>query len=219
MMTLSPESPAPSQPIEPPNASALEALVKALSAAPVATPEAPVEDPAEAPAGALPASWYRADGEAAPSRAFELTWPAAAGAVAGATLVAFAIVFVARERAAPAAAPPQLLASFDTTQTVIEGALQTLAPDQAMASLVGLARARATTGDVLVARTLLARADAARDAAALFLMAETYDPARLADWGVDDVPADPVRARALYAAANALGHPDADARLAALPVH
>jgi hypothetical protein len=92
-----------------------------------------------------------------------------------------------------------------------------LAVEDQLSALIERAQLKITAGDILGARTVLARADVARDAAALFLMAETYDPTRLAAWGARNVLPDPVRARALYAAANALGHTDADARLASLP--
>ncbi len=71
-------------------------------------------------------------------------------------------------------------------------------------------------GNVLAARTLLATAAGATSPRALFLMAETFDPNMLAAWGTRGVAADPDRARALYAAANALGHDKADGRLDAL---
>lgn len=72
------------------------------------------------------------------------------------------------------------------------------------------------TGDVIGARTLLSTAAAARNPAALFVMAETYDPNMLAAWGARGVGADAERARALYAAAQALGHEKAAGRLQSL---
>jgi hypothetical protein len=71
-------------------------------------------------------------------------------------------------------------------------------------------------GDVLAARTALATAAAAQNARALFAMAETFDPTRLAAWGTRGVEADALRARALYAAAASLGHETAKARFDAL---
>jgi hypothetical protein len=73
-----------------------------------------------------------------------------------------------------------------------------------------------SVGEVIAARTLLATAATATSPDALFLLAETYDPNMLAAWGTRGVQPDPTRARALYAAANALGHTKADVRLDSL---
>lgn len=72
------------------------------------------------------------------------------------------------------------------------------------------------SGDVIGARTTLSTAAAARNPAALFVMAETYDPNMLAAWGARGVGADAERARALYAAALALGHDKAAGRIQSL---
>jgi hypothetical protein len=71
-------------------------------------------------------------------------------------------------------------------------------------------------GDVLAARSALATAAAANSPRALFLMGETYDPNALAAWGTRGIAADTLKARSLYAAANALGHPLAEGRLKGL---
>jgi hypothetical protein len=71
-------------------------------------------------------------------------------------------------------------------------------------------------GDIAGARLLLARASAAGGARAAFLLAETYDPARLAALNVVGIKADAAKARALYQQALAGGMQEAAARLAGL---
>jgi hypothetical protein len=78
------------------------------------------------------------------------------------------------------------------------------------------ARTMLAEGEVLAARALLSKAVAARDPDGLFLMAETYDPNILAAHRARGVGADTERARALYKAAQGLGHARASTRLHAL---
>ena len=72
-------------------------------------------------------------------------------------------------------------------------------------------------GDVSGARALLDRAARSGDGAALFALAETYDPVVLANRKVHGVKADAARARGLYSQALAAGMGEAKARIAALP--
>jgi hypothetical protein len=71
-------------------------------------------------------------------------------------------------------------------------------------------------GDVVAARDTLSTAAAAKSPKALFAMAETFDPNRLAAWGSRGVNADPLKAKELYEAALGLGLEAAEARLDAL---
>ena len=71
-------------------------------------------------------------------------------------------------------------------------------------------------GDISGARLLLGRAAASGDARAIFALAETYDPNRLAALGVRGIRGDPERAKALYAEALAEGVAEARLRLSDL---
>jgi hypothetical protein len=82
--------------------------------------------------------------------------------------------------------------------------------------LVQEARQRIEGGDVTGARDLLANADTDPSGLVLFTLAETYDPNMLAAWGMRGISADIARAKALYAAALALGYAAARQRLDAL---
>lgn len=82
--------------------------------------------------------------------------------------------------------------------------------------IVAEARSMLVDGEVLAARALLSKPVAARHPDGLFLMAETYDPNLLAAHRARGVGADTERARALYAAAQSLGHARAASRLDAL---
>lgn len=70
-------------------------------------------------------------------------------------------------------------------------------------------------GSVAGARALLGRAARGGAPRALFMLGETFDPAALAEQGLD-AKADAARARAYYEKAAAGGHSDAARRLAAL---
>jgi hypothetical protein len=166
--------------------------------------------------GALPASWYKQQPAPPASTLSDLVRPAGIGAFTGLMLLG-PLVFMAMWPAAPLPEQQTFAAALMAERPLDRFRDSMLAAEDQLSALVERAQLKITAGDVLGARTLLARADVARNAAALFLMAETYDPARLATWGQRSVLPDPVRARALYAAANALGHADADARLASLP--
>lgn len=71
--------------------------------------------------------------------------------------------------------------------------------------------------DIGAARQVLERAAESDQPPALFALAETYDPNRLADWGTIGTQADVARARSLYRKALAGGLTEADGRLKALP--
>ena len=71
-------------------------------------------------------------------------------------------------------------------------------------------------GDISGARLLLGRAAASGDARAIFALAETYDPNRLAALGVRGIRGEPERAKALYAEALAEGVAEARLRLSDL---
>jgi hypothetical protein len=82
--------------------------------------------------------------------------------------------------------------------------------------LVEEARQRVERGDVAAARDLLGKAETEPSGLLLFTLAETYDPNMLAAWGMRGISADIARAKALYAAALALGYAAARQRLDAL---
>jgi hypothetical protein len=71
--------------------------------------------------------------------------------------------------------------------------------------------------NISAARSVLDRAAEAGNAAALFLLAETFDPNILSKWGTVATQGDAGRARELYGKAHAGGIVDAGRRLAALP--
>jgi hypothetical protein len=81
-----------------------------------------------------------------------------------------------------------------------------------------LARAEALIrhGDIQGARLMLERVLDSGSAQVAFALAETYDPRMLAAWGVLGIRADAVKARALYARAEAGGLAHATARAEAL---
>jgi hypothetical protein len=165
---------------------------------------------------ALPSGLYR--DAPAPARA----WPAEIraglwGVAAGLVLLVPLVIFL-REPAAPRPLTPVTalpLTSEWRPAATVPVASATVDPLQILTD-IETAERLLRTGDVLGARTALATATAANSPRALFLMAETHDPNALAGWGTRGVTADAARARALYAAANAFGHPLAEPRLKAL---
>lgn len=72
-------------------------------------------------------------------------------------------------------------------------------------------------GNIGAARVVLEHAAEPGSAAALYSLAETYDPVALAKWGAVGTQPDIAKARDLYAQALAAGVLEARARLAALP--
>jgi hypothetical protein len=207
------------------------------AAAPVANPasnlldQPTTDEPADArqPSGKLPSGWYQK-----PAVLNTDVWPseiraAGMGLAAGLLLlvpIALWLNPAATKRFKPeadlAALANRLVADARTDASLgtdlldlITGKPLALADAQEPAELEE-ARQMIADGDVVGARTALATAAAARSPQALFLMAETFDPNMLAAWGTRGVAADFERARSLYAAANALGHEEADSRLAAL---
>jgi TPR repeat protein len=83
--------------------------------------------------------------------------------------------------------------------------------------LLKRARALIGVGNIAGARRVLERAASTKDGPVLFALAETYDPAMLAQWGVVGMRPDAGRARALYEQALEHGIGQARERLAALP--
>jgi hypothetical protein len=168
-------------------------------------------------AARLPLSWYRKTSDAKPDFTRDMLRAAAFGLATGLMLLV-PLVWMGSARPARFAASlsEPLPALTLAAQSVEVRASTTMSPSDRMRAIIELARLRVIVGDVAAARTVLSRADVARDADALFLMAETYDPHMLDVWGARGVTPDSDRARALYAAANALGHMQADERLAAL---
>ena len=71
-------------------------------------------------------------------------------------------------------------------------------------------------GKIIAARSVLERAAESGSALALFLLAETYDPAMLSAWGIVGRRGDVTKAQKLYAKAVAAGVHEAEYRLTAL---
>ena len=71
-------------------------------------------------------------------------------------------------------------------------------PSTRLEELLTQARRRVESGDVGGARELLSNAEEGSQGAAVFALAETYDPNMLAAWGTRGVAADVAKARALY---------------------
>lgn len=127
--------------------------------------------------------------------------------------------------AAPARAIPQVSAFAPEPER--PGAMQALAAlapprapagaDEAEKKRMAEQAAKAIRdGDIATARSILEKSLAAGDEAAAMALAETYDPVVLAAMKLEDVTADPKRARSLYEKASTAGFADAHKRLAAL---
>ena len=71
-------------------------------------------------------------------------------------------------------------------------------------------------GNIIAARSVLRRAAESGNALALYLLAETYDPAILSDWGIFQRRGDVRKARELYAKAVGGGVHEAKHRLSVL---
>jgi TPR repeat protein len=90
------------------------------------------------------------------------------------------------------------------------------------ARLMEQARLLLDEGNIIAARSVLERAVESGNALALFLLAETYDPASLSAWGMFSTwgifgrRGDVTKAQELYAQASALGVHEAKYRLSAL---
>jgi TPR repeat protein len=82
--------------------------------------------------------------------------------------------------------------------------------------LMTRARALLEQGNIGAARAILERAAELGSASAVFALAETYDPDRLATWGTSGTQGDPVKAKDLYTKALAGGVTAAKDRLATL---
>jgi hypothetical protein len=82
--------------------------------------------------------------------------------------------------------------------------------------LMEQARLLIRRGDIGAARTVLEHAAGMGDAAALFALAETYDPNVLSAWGTLGTVGDAEKAEELYAAAVASAVQEVDGRLSAL---
>jgi TPR repeat protein len=91
------------------------------------------------------------------------------------------------------------------------------APDNVEAArLMTQARLLLDQGKIIAARSVLERAAASGSALALFLLAETYDPAILSEWGIFGSRGSVTKAREFYAKAVAGGVHEAKYRLSAL---
>lgn len=109
----------------------------------------------------------------------------------------------------PPAAATASVASAATAARLVE-------PNRRLEELLARAKQRVDSGDVAGARELLSGADEGAQGAAVFALAETYDPNMLAAWGTRGMAADVAKARALYRKALGLGAERAQVRLDAL---
>jgi hypothetical protein len=87
---------------------------------------------------------------------------------------------------------------------------------ETLEALMTRAKRLLTLGDVAAARLLLERAANAQDAAAAFLLAQTYDPAVLGVRDTRSITPDPVMARDWYRKAASFGSAAAQQRLTQL---
>lgn len=120
---------------------------------------------------------------------------------------------------AGAAVAAPLTRSLAPAPVSLASAPAAAAVDDAMADVDDLcarARRELQDGAVTGARALLNRAARSGAPRALFMLAETWDPAALAEQGLTGAKGDPAKARALYEKALAGGHAEAGRRLAAL---
>ena len=92
---------------------------------------------------------------------------------------------------------------------------RSLPPDE-VAVLVQRARDRIRQGNIAAARRLLERAAEGEHGEALFALAETYDPGKLAEWGVIGTLPNITKAKDLYEKAAARGISPAKERLLTL---
>jgi hypothetical protein len=122
---------------------------------------------------------------------------------------------VAQRAQPPQASPPAAAAASVATATAATTAARLVEPRTRIEELLAQVKQRVERGDVVGARELLSGSDE-RSGAAVFALAETYDPNMLAAWGSRGVTADVDKARALYRKAQGLGADRAQARLDAL---
>ena len=109
----------------------------------------------------------------------------------------------------PAAAPARAASASAPAERIV-------LPAAELQRLTSRASELLRLGDISGARLLLGRAAASGDARAIFALAETYDPNRLAALGVRGIRGEPERAKALYAEALAEGVAEARLRLSDL---
>jgi hypothetical protein len=86
-----------------------------------------------------------------------------------------------------------------------------------LSGLMTRAKSLMAVGDIAAARLLLERAANGQEAAAAFLLAQTYDPAVLGTKDTRSITADPATARDWYRKAAQLGSTEAQQRLSELP--
>jgi curved DNA-binding protein CbpA len=119
----------------------------------------------------------------------------------------------------PPAAPPtrsntQVMSAAENTATLVRP--EAPASNPQATRLMARAGVLLGQGNIGPARTVLERAAELGSAAALFVLAETYDPALLSAWGTLGTQGDLGKAQELYAKAFASGVQEAKDRLNAL---
>ncbi|MGJ4948451.1 hypothetical protein [Bradyrhizobium sp. HKCCYLS20291] len=161
----------------------------------------------------LPLDLRDADGTSLVKSFVHLTWaaPPSAVLVTGSTTPAPAEPKAVAHETPPVAAPPPPVAA----------AIPPVDPAPAwtpneVAAFVRRAQELLASGEVQAARLQLLRAAEARDARAAILLAKTFDPVSLKQFGVADAGADLAQARIWYQRAREWGSPEAQRQLDAL---
>ncbi|WP_407519660.1 hypothetical protein [Methylobacterium oryzisoli] len=113
-------------------------------------------------------------------------------------------------------APSGATASAAEALPVSEGRAAGSVTRAEAAAYVRRARDLIRTGNIAAARGVLEHAIESDDGEALFMLAETYDPAALQRWGARGIRANPDLARSLYGRASDQGWRAASQRLLAL---
>lgn len=153
-----------------------------------------------------------------PARLFNPTQLASANAgdVAASAAPSREAIANAYQTALQAQAPVQATAAAQPLPPAPAAPARTLDADT-LSGLMARAKSLMAVGDIAAARLLLERAANGQEAAAAFLLAQTYDPAVLGTKDTRSITADPATARDWYRKAARLGSTEAQQRLTELP--
>ena len=116
----------------------------------------------------------------------------------------------------PASAKPVTLANHKSWTLTARPTAPEAPGNLEAAPLMAQARLLLDQGNIIAARRVLESAAERGSTLALFLLAETYDPAMLSAWGIFGRRGDVTKAQKLYAKAVAAGVHEAEYRLTAL---
>jgi hypothetical protein len=169
----------------------------------------------------LPIELHDADGTTLVKSFVHLTWiaPPSPVVVTGSTAAAAVDTRAVPQETPPAAAPPPAVtATLPPSPPPVPAS-----PDPALAwtpnevaGFVRHAQELLASGEVQAARLQLQRAAEAHDARAALLLAKTFDPMALKQFGVADAGTDLAQARIWYQRAREWGSPEAQRQLDAL---